>query len=121
MKTVSKSHKIKLRGIKCVGFLDFSKSGAIKIYKTKAAMLAARLLRKTKDLLPKNVFNLALMRKWLLEAKILLLRAKRYTWELSCKIASLKCELKAMKFGYHTMIKEFIYLPFSKRKNLFFF
>lgn len=96
--------------ITCIGYLDF-KTG--KVYSTKAELLAAKALNKCK-----NLFNLAVMRKWLIEAKIALLRLKAYTWKTSCQIASLVNELKAMKFGHSLICKNFIVLPYSKRKLL---
>ena len=96
--------------ITCLGYLDF-KTG--KVYATKAELIAAKVIKKAK-----NLFNLALMRKWLIEAKIALLKVKAYSWAKSCQIASLVNELRAMKIGHSVTCKDFIVLPFSKRKLL---
>lgn len=101
--------------IKCIGYLDFKTA---KVYRTKTALLIAQAKRKLK-INNKRVFGLALMRKLLIEAKIAILKLKKYTWQLSCKIASLKNELKAMKIGYSLTCKNFLKIGFSDSKKLF--
>lgn len=105
------SHK-KTLGIKCIGHLDFATG---KVYKTKARLLIAIAKRVIKAK-AKSMFNLAFMRKLLIEGKIeLLKRIKKYSWELSCKIASLKTQLRNLRKGYNTDLV----LSFSERKKLF--
>lgn len=108
---VTKSNKTILE-IKCVGFMANGK-----IYKSRYHWLIALAKEKVKKTFS-DLFKTAWVRSLLIEAKIAFLRTIDFTWEKSCEIASLRNEIKAMKKGHSLTCKEFIVLPYSKRKLL---